>query len=68
MQNAAASPQEPPTEPRDQNVAVRCTATEKRAIQFLALALDTSESELMRDRTMAEIVIEAERRRALASV
>lgn len=56
-------PQSETQEPRDQNVTVRVSASEKRAVQLIALLEDTTESEIMRSRTMPEIVSEAERRR-----
>lgn len=65
MSETTRAPRESPTEPKDQTVAVRCTATEKRAVQFLALALDSTESDVMRGWAMDEVVIEADRRRAL---
>lgn len=64
MQNPAASPQEPQAEPKDKVVAVRCTATEKRAVQLLALVLESTESDLVRERSIADIVAEAESHRA----
>lgn len=64
MHETAPAPQETPAEPKNENIAVRCTASEKRAVKFLALAMDTTESDLMRDWTMADIIAEAERRRA----
>jgi hypothetical protein len=65
MTEAPRAPQDPPVEPKDQNVAVRCTATEKRAVQFLALALDSTESDIMRGWLMEDVVAEADRRRTL---
>lgn len=64
MSNTAASPQEPQAEPKDKVIAVRCTATEKRAVQLLALVQETTESDLLRERAIADIVAEAESHRA----
>lgn len=54
----------PSAEPKNENVAVRVTASEKRAIQLLALLRDVTESELMRTMTIEQIVAEAETERA----
>jgi hypothetical protein len=54
-------------EAKDRNVAVRCTASEKRAVQFVALAHGSTESDVMRDMTMAEITAEAARGMTLIS-
>jgi hypothetical protein len=54
-----------PQEPLNQNIAVKCTASEKRAVRFLSLAKNRSESEIVRDMTMTEIVAEAQRGLAL---
>lgn len=65
MSSKTPAPQESSVEPKNEAVAVRCTATEKRAVRFLSLALDTSESDLLRGWEMEKIVAEADRRRAL---
>ena len=50
------TPEQSGVEPRNEAVAVRVTASEKRAVQLLALLRDKSESEIMRTLTMEEIV------------
>jgi hypothetical protein len=52
-----------PEEPKDQNVTVRVTASEKRAVQLLALLRDTTESDVMRSMTIDRIVADADAER-----
>jgi hypothetical protein len=66
MPESTRTPQAlPVVEPKNETIAVRCTASEKRAVRFLSLATDATESDLLRDMTMAAIVADADRRRAL---
>lgn len=46
-------------EPRGERAHAMVTAAEKRAIKLVALAWDTTESDLLRDYTIAQIVAEA---------
>lgn len=61
-----ASPQEKPPEPEPRNevIGVRVTTAEKKAARLLAAALDTSESDLLRGRTVEQIVAEYDALRA----
>jgi hypothetical protein len=52
-------------EKQDERGTIMLSREEKRAAQFLALALDKTESDLYRTMSVAEIVTEAARRRAL---
>lgn len=45
-------------ESRSERVAVACTRTEKRAVRLLAEVLNSTESDVMRDMTMEEILLE----------
>lgn len=54
-------------EPRNETVAMKVTATEKRAIQLVAALRNTSESEVMRTLTVGQIVAEADALREKAN-
>jgi hypothetical protein len=43
-------------ESRSERIAVAATPTEKRAVRFLADALNSSESDVMRDMTMEQVL------------
>lgn len=65
MHESTATPQDAPAaEPKDQTVSIRCTSSEKRSVQFLALALDIAESDVLRRYTLDEVLAEAGSRRA----
>lgn len=51
-------------EPRDKNVTVRVSASEKRDVVLVAAFHESTESDVMRDMRMAEIAAEADRIRA----
>lgn len=61
LEDKGPTPRE--TEPLDNAVAVRVTASEKRAVQLLALLRDTTESHIMRSNTIEQIVADAESER-----
>lgn len=54
----------PEIEPRTEQVTVRVTASEKKAVQLLALLRNTTESDVLRAQTLDQIVAEAEEQRA----
>ena len=64
MPQIDTQPQATRDEPRDLNVTVRVTATEKRAVQFVAAKEGLSESDLIHRRVMGDLAREAERLRA----
>lgn len=45
-------------ESRSERIAVACTRTEKRAVRLLAEVLNSTESDVMRDMTMEEVLRE----------
>lgn len=51
-------------ESRSERVVATVTPTEKRAVQFLASALDSTESDIMRDMTIEQVVARAAEIRA----
>lgn len=53
-------------ESRSERGAVMLTADEKRAVMFVAQALQISESDVLRNKTIAEIVADAKRMQAAA--
>lgn len=51
-------------EPRNEQINIKVTRTEKQALRFVSSALDVTEAELIHGRVIPQIVEEAERLRA----